>query len=286
MTTLTLPYPVLVEGRSVSVPFYTDQELFNTTGVRIAFTTRRGGVSNSPFDTLNVGAHVCDNTGAVEENRRRIMHELGADTYPCIVPKQVHGDSLICIDANDDVAVCMQRAQEGVDGILVDTSGVAAMLAFADCVPVILVGPDASFAVVHAGWRGVDARIATKALQCLARRALFGNDCLIAQYCANTNVYIGPYIHAECFEVSPELATRFSDAFGANCLYDECHVDLGYALRSQLIQAGVFPRRIADINYCTVCNHEKFFSYRAGKGQTGRHAAVALRVEKASMSKQ
>lgn len=278
MTTLTLPYPTLVEGRSVSVPFYTDEALFDATGVRIAFTTRHGGVSKPPFNTLNVGTHVSDDVSAVQENRLRIMQELKGTASRLIVPKQVHGDALVSLDHGDDLHVRIDEAGQGADGVVIEIDEVAALLAFADCVPVIIVGPNASFAVVHAGWRGVDNRIAVKALQTLAARESLRGNCSLEGYCAQTNVYLGPYIHAECFEVSEELATHFADEFGLSCLYDERHVDLGAALRIQLAHAGVDPARIADLDCCTVCNHEMFYSYRADGGQTGRHAAVALRL--------
>lgn len=278
MTTLTLPYPSLVEGRSVSVPFYTDEKLFNATGVRVAFTTRHGGVSAAPFDTLNVGIHVSDEASAVQENRHRILQELKGSTSQLIVPKQVHGDTLVSLDHLDDLDVRVREAEQGADGVIVEAEGVAALLAFADCVPVIIVDPNASFAVVHAGWRGVDNRIAVKALRMLAGRAALRSDCSLEEYYAQTNIYIGPYIHAECFEVSAELAAHFADEFGLSCLLDERHVDLGAALRGQLMQIGVDPARVADLDCCTVCNHDLFYSYRANGGQTGRHAAVALRL--------
>lgn len=278
MTTLTLPYPTLVEGRSVSVPFYTDEALFDATGVRIAFTTRQGGVSKPPFDTLNVGTHVSDDARAVQENRHRIMEELHGSTTRLIVPKQVHKDTFVCLDHRDDLHVRSDEAEQGADGVVIEIDEVAALLAFADCVPVILVGPNASFAVVHAGWRGVDNRIAVKALKTLAAREALRSGCSLEAYCAQTNVYIGPYIHAECFEVSADLAHHFADEFGSSCLFDERHVDLGAALRIQLTQAGVDPARIADLDRCTVCNHETFYSYRTDDGQTGRHAAVAVRL--------
>ncbi len=279
MTTLTLPYPTLVEGRSLSVPFYTDPALFDTTGVRIAFTTRAGGVSSFPFDTLNIGAHVSDDLCAVEENRRRILEELGGSGAELIVPQQVHGDTLVSFNHPDEIACGMQVAQEGADGVIVALDNVAAMLAFADCVPVIIVGPPASFAVVHAGWRGVDKGIAVKALHMLAEQQAAHSHLSVVEYCAQTNVYLGPYIHAECFEVSEDLAIHFGDMFGVSCMYDKRHVNLGYALRAQLVDAGVDPARIVDLDRCTVCNHDTFFSYRADGGQTGRHAAVALRMK-------
>lgn len=278
MTTLTQPYPTLVEGRSVSVPFYTDEALFDATGVRIAFTTRHGGVSKPPFDSLNVGTHVSDDAQAVQENRRRIMEELHGDPARLIVPKQVHEDTLVCLDHLDDLHVRIDEAAQGADGVVIEVDDVAAMLAFADCVPVIMVGSNGSFAVVHAGWRGVDNRIAVKALKTLAAREALRSGCSLEAYCAQTNVYIGPYIHEECFEVSAELAQHFADEFGSSSLLDERHVNLGEALRIQLTQAGVDPARIADLDCCTVCNHETFYSYRADDGQTGRHAAIGLRL--------
>lgn len=143
------------------------------------------------------------------------------------------------------------------------------MLCFADCVPVIVVSPRRTFAVVHAGWRGVMARIAESAVKRVCERDDVEPSCL--------NVYIGPHIHACHFEVGEDLACRFANEFGPSVLTDDRHVSLSAALRCGLISLGVDERRIADAGVCTVCDGGKrYFSYRASGGRCGRHAAFAV----------
>lgn len=251
----------------------TDEALLRATGVRVAFAERSGGASAGGFSSLNLGAHVDDDARAVEENRRRLLSALGASRAELVVPNQVHGTDLVTVrDAGaSQVQAARARAAEGADGIVVTCADVAALLCFADCMPVVLVAPGGSFAVVHAGWRGVYGHIVPKALRNLC--GVSGADA------AQCNVYLGPYIHAECFEVSADLAEKFALEFGPACVPSKRHVDLGAAMRADLRAVGVDARRIADVGACTVCENDRFFSYRAQHGACGRHGAVAVRFE-------
>ena len=156
MTTLSLPLPVLTKGRFASLDAYTDESLFEACGVRIAFTTRQGGVSAGPYASLNLGSHVDDDLSLVEKNRKIVLSSLSCGDAPLIVPKQVHGDRVLSVSDAKDVRAVADDAAQGADGIVVGASRVAALLCFADCVPVIIVSPTGRFAVVHAGWRGVE----------------------------------------------------------------------------------------------------------------------------------
>lgn len=274
-TTAGLPLPRLSRGRFASTASqeplyaYTDEALFARTGVRVAFTERSGGASKGAFDSLNLGSHVGDDLAAVEANRAALASALGFAGAPVVVPKQVHGDRLVAIDGTRTVEEVRADVAQGADGLIVRTPGVAGLLCYADCTPVIVVAPTGAAAVVHAGWRGVAAHIAVSALSALcADGAARPGDC---------NVYIGPYIHAECFEVSAELRDAFARDFGEDCAPDARHVDMGACLRRDLGEAGVAPERIADVDVCTVCTTERFYSYRASSGTCGRHGAfVAL----------
>lgn len=269
VTALGLPAPRLSEGLFGSLACLTDEELFRSTGVRIAFTTRKGGVSEAPYQGLNLGDHVGDDPAAVEANRRLVLESLGFPRAVLANPKQVHGDVLVSLDNRASLADDIRRAREGADGLLVSLPQVAALLCYADCVPVILVAPHGRFAVVHAGWRGVVAGIAPAALKELS----CGCD---PKEC---NIYLGPYIHGECFETGSDVHGRFSELFGPECVYDDTHIDLGAALRRSLTDAGADPRRIADAGSCTMCHPDLWFTYRGEGGTCGRHAAVAIRKE-------
>ena len=258
-----------------AMPLLTDDALFSAAGVRVAFSGRAGGVSEGAYGTLNLGLHVGDDAACVRENRRRLMAALGAPDVPLVVPSQVHGADLVEVDDRRPLTAEVERAQararEGADGVIVAAARVAALLCFADCVPVVIVSPGGRFAVVHAGWRGVMAHIAPVAAARLA--VADGVDA------ARLNVYLGPHIHAECFETGADVRDAFAEHFGCGCAPDARHVDLARALAEDLSRAGVRRERIADADVCTKCRADGYFSYRASGGTCGRHGAVAFRLE-------
>ena len=273
-----LPYPRLglrAFGPQ-AIPLFTDEALLARTGVRVAFTGRSGGVSEGPYAELNLGGHVGDDPQAVSRNRGLLLAALGAPGLPVVVPNQVHGDELVEIDGAqaDRVEELRRRAQQGADGLVVTTAGVAALLCFADCVPVVVVSASGRFAVVHAGWRGVLNGVAAKAA---GRLAALDAPLLGSGAARELNVYVGPHIHAECFETGADVCARFVERFGAACAPDERHVDLLCALTAGLVEAGVDAARIAEAGVCTMCSADGYYSYRASGGVCGRHGALAFR---------
>lgn len=270
-TTLDLPYPRLAEGRFASCAAFTDRALFQACGVRVAFLERTGGVSHEPYASLNLGMRVGDEDAHVLRNRQLMLEAFGAQEAVLIQPRQVHGSNVGHCLAFRDAAACEELVGQGADALVVGCEDVAALLCFADCVPVVFVSPGGSFAVAHAGWRGVVNRVWQKALEDLCQ--------LDGVSPSRVNAYIGPYIHACHFEVGAEVAEEFVREFGPACLADDSHVDMGTALRMGFAHAGISPERIADVDVCTVCDAgERFFSYRASGGVCGRHGAFAVRL--------
>ena len=283
------------------IPMLTDEALYEQTGVRIAFTTREGGVSQPPYASLNLGSHVGDNSADVLENRARVLQALGAASDSVVVPNQIHGHELVEVESADSEALEHARmlAAKGADGLVVTCAEVSALLCFADCVPVIIVAPNGTFAVVHAGWRGVMPNIAPYALVDLAKRAcassaLFdaasdavsgtASDALSdtpdeAAFMQACNIYIGPHICESCFETSEELAHQFADTFSSACVPDNRHVNLTEALKISLVKAGADSSRIVDAHACTQECVDTYFSYRAEGGMCGRHGAIAFKKE-------
>lgn len=253
-----------------------DAALWDACGVRIFFTTREGGVSEGAYGALNLGSHVGDDLLCVQRNRSLLLEALGAAEMPLVVPNQVHGDMLVAIGDSDPAAMeaVRESAAAGADGILVSVPNAAALLCFADCVPVIMVSPTGCFAVVHAGWRGVMAGIAPRALLELAALEGPGGH---AAAPADCNVYIGPHICPSCFETGEDVAAGFAERFGGACVPDSRHVNLQAALSESLAGVGADPARIVSAGACTRCESERFFSYRASGGLCGRHGAIAFR---------
>lgn len=273
MTDLELPE--LVRRDASGVSFFTDDRLFEMTGTRVAFTTRHGGTSEGEFAGLNLGIHVDDSEGAVLANRKLALDALGAPSGTKVIcPNQVHGSHVCEVFSSDgaEFEAALAEAREGADALVVTCNDVCAMLCYADCAPVILAAPTGAFAVVHAGWRGVAARIAEVALE--------GLCCLSGANPSEINAYIGPYIHEECFEVGADTYKIFEEGF-PDCTDSVCkggaHVNLGAAIASTLKDCGMVDERIEDLDECTMCNTEDFFSYRASGGLCGRHGAMAFR---------
>ena len=276
-----LPLPRLQPKALGSVAILTDDALASSVGVSMGFTQRGGGKSKDPFASLNLGSHVHDDAADVQENRRILMAALGFPQAQLVVPNQVHGQNVVNLStaspADHQAAVC--ETQEGADALVVSSPNVAALLCFADCVPVVAVSPTGRAAVIHAGWRGAQGGILGKTLQRMAQLDCEEHQLVASWVLSQTNVYVGPYIHAECFQVGQDVAELFLQTYGPEALLDENHVDLGAALRVDAQRQGVALERIADAQACTVCSPDLYYSYRASGGICGRHGAFAVRKE-------
>ena len=266
---------------------FTDDTLFEACSTRIAFTTREGGVSKPPYDSLDIASHVGDDPQAVAQNRSFVLDALGAEGAQLITTNQVHGTDVLTVSQGDGASLgrVRARAAEGADAMVVEASKVAALLCFADCMPVVMVAPSGRFALAHAGWRGAVAGIVGKTLRELARieaaHALHDEtDAAIRAVAGATNVYIGPHIRSECFETGEDVAARFREVFGDEVLADERHVSLCAAARVDLMRAGCDAERIADTQLCTMCDNDRFFSYRSSGGTCGRHGALGIRFQR------
>ena len=239
-------------------------------GVTFAFTERTGGASTGVYSSLNIGAACGDDLALVTENRRRVLAALGAEDAMArlVNPHQVHGDHVVVVHSADEAHLASVRAEvaEGADAVVCVAEGVPVLLGFADCVPVVVCAPH-GFAVVHSGWKGTELRIAAKAARVLMDETGASADSLCA--------YVGPHITAADYEVSPELAGRFSREFGDACVVGERNLDLGYCVRAALGDAGIPEESIVDPDISTY-DTSRFFSYRASGGRCGRHGAVAV----------
>jgi purine-nucleoside/S-methyl-5'-thioadenosine phosphorylase / adenosine deaminase len=222
------------------------------------FTTRRGGGSAPPFDSLNLGGAVGDDPARVAENWRLVERETGL-AFARV--RQVHGACVVRLDAGTPPSL-------EADAVLSRTSGVAACVSVADCVPVLLADPaSGAVAAVHAGWRGTLARAAAEAVRALAEESGAAPGRLVAA--------IGPAIGPCCYEVSPDLAQRFAAEMGADVVRrgGAPTVDLWAANAAVLRAAGLKADRIEALRRCTSCERDDFFSHRRDAGRTGRQMA-------------
>src|SRR5581483_1963752 len=212
----------------------------------VAFSTRRGGVSGTPFDTLNLGRLTGDDPANVAENRRRLCGELGTEPELLRYGKQVHGATVRRADGQGEPG----------DGLWTDAPGEPLLVFTADCLPIALAranGGAPAVAALHAGWRGLLAGIVGAAV------AALGGGRLAAA--------IGPGIGPCCYEVGDEVAAPYRERFGADVVRDG-RLDLWSAAERALRAAGVADVHRTDL--CTACRPELFFSHRRDEGRTGR----------------
>jgi YfiH family protein len=202
------------------------------------FTTRRGGVSEGPFASLNLGLWTEDEAERVHANRERVRAQAGVERLA--QGRQVHGARVV-VDA---------QGIEEADGQATTGRGVATIVLTADCLPVALAGPGA-VGMVHAGWRG------------LAEGVLEAGVAAIGAVVAA----IGPGIGPCCYEVGDEVRAVFGTS--------ERTLDLKAIARERLRAAGV--ETVHDCGLCTACDAERFFSHRRDRGVTGRQAGLAWR---------
>jgi YfiH family protein len=207
------------------------------------FTTRRGGVSDGPFASLNLGLWTDDEAAHVRENRARVERLTGGRLAQA---RQVHGTDVVEADPGTVTEA---------DGQVTAASGVAAMALVADCLPIALVAPE-GVAMLHAGWRGLAGGVIANGVE--AVRALGATRIAAA---------IGPGAGPCCYEVGDEVHAAFGTSGRT--------VDLKAIARGRLEDAGVGT--IHDCGLCTMHDPDRFFSHRRDGGVTGRQAGVAWR---------
>lgn len=254
----------MIRTERQGLAYYRFATLLAEPGLHHAFFTRLGGVSEPPYDTLNVGADVGDDPQAVEVNRRRCFAALGYDERQVVSPHQVHSATVAAVSAADG-----GRLIPATDGLVTDTSDLALFLRFADCVPIILYDRRRRAAgLLHGGWRGTLAGIAGQGVA--AMQAQLGSR--PAELWAG----VGPCIGACCYEVGEELAGRFRARFGGRAVEQSAGqaptLDLAAANAATLQEAGVGEVEIAGL--CTACHTGEFFSHRRERGRTGRLAVL------------
>jgi len=259
---LTVPHPVSIVARVWRLDTEAPLPLWRRTSLsrgapELAFSTRQGGVSQAPYDTLNLGRSTDDLPESVAENRRRLLQALGFTPEQLVTLGQVHGARVAHVTA--------PGLQPESDAAVTRTRGLALAVTGADCLPILYVG-GAALAVAHAGWRGILAGVAEAALQAV---------CAVGEVSpAEVEAHLGPCIRVCCYEVGPEVAARFpSQAVIPHA--HSVHLDLPAAVRLRLLAAGLRPERVEDTGACTACEPSRYFSHRRDRGATGRHWGVA-----------
>ncbi len=251
---------------------YLTFDLLTEAGVRHGIFTRHGGVSQSPWASLNVGSTVGDDPQHVKRNKELTLEAMELPGHSVFDVWQVHGSEVVCAHAPRPFDQVHARA----DAILTDQAGVTLMMRFADCVPILLTDPVRRVVgIVHAGWQGTVRRVIQAAIHVMAE-----------QYSSrpqNVRAVLGPSIGPDHYVVGREVIEQVRSEFGADAQEflrptpdesssERAYLNLWRANQFLLEQVGVLNVQLAQI--CTACHVQDWYSHRQERGLTGRFGAL------------
>ncbi len=245
-------------------------------GVAHGFSTRTGGVSAPPMDSLNLRTGCGDPQENLEENYRRLCACLGMDHRRAVLARQVHGTAVrLCTDADAGKGLLHPRDYDA-DALITAQRDLPLAVFSADCGTILLHDPESGcIGAVHAGWRGCAGGIPEKTVAAMVQA--FGARP------ASLRAALGPCIGPCCFETDGDVPAAMTAALGADaasCLErrgPKWHVDLAGLNRLWLLRAGLLPEHIDLCGLCTACRPDLFWSHRKmGEARGVQGALIAL----------
>ncbi|MCX5752350.1 MAG: polyphenol oxidase family protein [Candidatus Krumholzibacteria bacterium] len=229
-------------------------------GLDVFVTTRGGGTSLSPFDSLNLGGTSGDRPANIDRNRRLLLEALGIAPRALARAGQIHGT---------EIAVVTKGGRyPGIDGFATEKRGLALAISTADCHSVVIYSPpERALAAMHVGRRGAEGGIIGRAVGVLRERFRIDPRYAIA--------IVGPGICGRCYSVSREDALRFPKEVRR---YDRgrWRLDLSAFIIRDLAAHGIRRRNVFSSRLCTACTPSLFFSHRRDGGVTGRNWTLAV----------
>lgn len=240
--------------------------------IAAAITTRNGGCSTSPWNSLNLAFHVGDSPESVKQNWQSVSEQLNLPSTPQLL-SQVHGIEIVEVGGRKEIA---NEIAPAADGCYTKSPDYVCAVMTADCLPILLCNTAGTeVAAVHAGWRGLAAGVVSNAVK---------------QFCSPSTdlmAYLGPAISQQNFEVGPEVRQAFLSSsshehvqYKINACFtpsdsegeaDRWMADIYGLARIALYQVGV--SQIYGGDFCSYADTEQFYSYRRD-GQTGRMASL------------
>lgn len=252
------------EKHANGVPYLYFPALEETGCVVNGFSTRLGGVSRGDWATMNFSFTRGDDPEAVRENYRRMAAALGVDVNRMVLSHQTHTTNVRRVTEEDaGKGVVRERDYTDVDGLITNVPGITLVTFYADCVPLYFVDPvRRAIGLSHSGWRGTVNRMGRVTVEAMGKA--FGSDPKDIVAC------IGPSICRDCYEVGPEVAAAFENAFEpakhSEILEEKPDgkflLDLWRANAIVMEEAGILPERIHMTDICTHCNPELLYSHR------------------------
>lgn len=242
------PRPGFAAGAYLAVP------ALESTGIRVAFTTRHGGASGDPFASLNLSFVSGDDGGVVRANRGRALAAIGADAGAWTSGRQVHGARVARVEPAErgSGASSPEGTIPETDALWTDEPGAVLAVLVADCLPILVADVvRRRIGVIHAGWRGLAAGVIGAAIDAIGEPARLA-------------AFVGPSIGPCCYEVGADVAEAVARATGDEVVRGDGRprLDLWSGATRALHAAGV--REIRPSSLCTRCEPHRFFSHRAG----------------------
>ena len=265
----------MLETRLQSLSTFRFQNLSKQSEIDHFVSTRSGGLSPTPYESLNLGFHVGDTPETVLQNRKRLAANIGIPLSDFTISKQVHSGTVTIIteEMRGYGTADLDTAVEATDAMITNVPRLCLTVLAADCVLVLFYDPHKKvIAAVHAGWRGTVKLAAQKTAETLKQEF----DCNPTDIL----VGIGPSIGPCHYEVGPDVISQVKDTFGSTDGYISAetsdgkgYFNLWEANKRQVIEAGIPAQNIEVAQICTYCNVHLFFSERHQKGRTGRFGA-------------
>ncbi len=236
-------------------------------GIRVAFFQRHGGISLGSWASLNCGFNCGDQFQRVISNRQRALAAGGFGPLAPVLVRQVHGRTILPVEEAQAGQgwISDEENLPEADGLITTTPGLPLAIKTADCLPVVLIHPQAkAVAIVHAGWKGLVKGIIAEGVKKLRAIGPLAAQPLLA--------VLGPCIGPDHFMVTAELFDVFM-ALSPDIIRIQDHygyVDLQQAAVRQLKEQGLQEDNIIRVPDCTFDKEKDYFSYRRDQGQTGR----------------
>jgi len=247
------------------IVYFEFENLSKTGIVNHCFSTRIGGVSMPPYDSMNLAYHMGDVQKDVDENFKRMANAINVDAKKIVMSTQTHSNRV-------EIVVNNSETPDGVDALITKGDNVLTTY-YADCVPLLFVDPNKLvIANAHSGWRGTQLNIAKEVITKMNNKF----DCNPGDIL----VGIGPCISQEFFEVGIEVANEFhrllpnSSQFIMEKTKEKYHLDLAAIIKQTLLQQSIKDHHIEVSGLCTYKFPDLFFSHRRDENKRGNMAAM------------
>lgn len=287
---------VIRQQKAGEVEYLTFPLLSAQPDITHAFSTRKGGVSEGIYASMNLSFTRGDEEERVQENFRRMAQTLHTETSRMVCTFQTHTTNIRRVYGTDGgKGILRERGYTDVDGLVTDERGLCLVCFFADCVPLYFVDREhGAIGLAHSGWRGTAAGMGRHMVERMEREFGTRPQQLVAA--------VGPSICQDCYEVSEEVAEAFRQLEAAISDRDRLLTELtetGRYSHGQLLRPGKQPGRyqldlwlanllilrdagiplsqIQVTDVCTCCNSGYLFSHRASQGRRGNLAAFLMR---------